>query len=156
MKTLVLIFGGFEIIFAVFEKTKFKCRVRSDVEKKKYHDTWVNMGFEGGMLKNIQGLYMFEYNSNDLEKVKSFEDAEFEIIGGKQGTGTDEGCVIFRCKTKDGLEFDVRPRGTQEERREMYNNLDSYIGKPLTVRFPELTDSGIPAQPVGIAVRDYE
>lgn len=130
--------------------------IHDEEEKKKYHDMWVGMGFEGGMLKNTQGLYMFEFNSNDLEKVKSFEDAEYPIVGGKQGEGMDEGCVIFRCITKDGLEFDVRPRGTREARKEMYDNLESYIGKPLTVRFPELYDSGIPAQPVGIAVRDYE
>ena len=129
-------------------------------EAKIFHDKCVQDGFEGAMLKNAKGMYMFQYNSNDLEKVKDYEDAEFEIIGGKEGTGTDVGCVVYRCKTENGGEFDARPRGTVEDRREMFLNLPNDIGKMLTIRFAEYSDDGIPLQPVGIpeaeAVRDYE
>ena len=122
---------------------------------------YVQRGFEGAMLKNLNGTYLFQYNSDDLEKVKDFEDAEFEIVGGKEGTGTDTGCIIYRCKTKTDLEFDARPRGTVEDRKKMLINLPNDIGKMLTVRYAELSDIGIPLQPVGIpaealAVRDYE
>jgi DNA ligase-1 len=130
-------------------------------EAKAYHDDYVQQGFEGGMLKNIKGIYMFQYNSNDLEKLKAYEDSEFEIVGGKEGTGTDEGCIIYRCRVESGLEFDARPRGTVENRKEMFINLPNDIGKMLTVRYAELSDDGIPLQPVGVpaeaeAVRDYE
>ncbi len=134
--------------------------VNSYDEAKVAHDKWVQEGFEGGMLKNKKGIYMFQYNSNDLEKVKEFEDDEFEIVGGKEGVGADAGCIIYRCITESGLEFDARPRGTQERRREMLINLPNDIGKKLTVRFAEYSDVGIPLQPVGVpeaeAVRDYE
>lgn len=134
--------------------------VNNYAEAKKYHDNFVSNGFEGGMLKNKNGIYMFQYNSNDVEKVKEFLDEEFEIIGGKEGTGTDAGCVIYRCKTKEGKEFDARPRGTVEDRQAMLINLPNDIGKMLTVRFAEWSDDGVPLQPVGIpeaeAVRDYE
>lgn len=129
-------------------------------EAKRWHDRWVEGGFEGGMLRNNNGYYMFQYNSNDLEKVKEFMDAEFEIIGGKEGTGNDEGCVIFRCVTEEGLEFDVRPRGTVEYRQFLFDNLPRFIGKPFTVRFSEYSEDKKPQQPVGIpegvAFRDYE
>ncbi|HUU87077.1 MAG TPA: hypothetical protein VMX17_04915 [Candidatus Glassbacteria bacterium] len=129
-------------------------------EAKVVHDQYVQDGYEGGMLKNRNGIYMFQYNSNDLEKVKEFEDAEFEIIGGKEGTGTDEGCVVYRCRTESGGEFDARPRGTVEDRRQMLIDLPTVIGKMLTIRFAEYSEDGIPLQPVGIpeaeAVRDYE
>jgi DNA ligase-1 len=134
--------------------------VYSYEEAKKFHDQCVADGFEGAMLKNVDGLYMFQYNSSDVEKMKEFEDDEFEIIGGKEGTGTDEGCVIYRCKTKDGKEFDARPRGSVEDRQQMFKDLPNDIGKMLTVRFAEYSDDGIPQHPVGIpeaeAVRDYE
>jgi DNA ligase-1 len=134
--------------------------VKSYEEAKMWHDKWVQEGFEGAMLKNVEGVYMFQYNSDDLEKVKEFQDSEFEIIGGKEGSGTDEGCVIYRCITKEGKEFDARPRGSVEDRQQMLINLPNDIGKMLTVRYPELSDDGVPLQPVGIpeaeAVRDYE
>jgi len=43
----------------------------------------------------------------------------------------------------------------------MFQNLENDIGKMLTVRYAELSDKGIPLQPVGIpaeaeAIRDYE
>jgi DNA ligase-1 len=135
--------------------------VNDYVEAKFYHDQFVQQGYEGGMLKNKAGIYLFQHNSNDLEKVKDYQDSEFEIIGGKEGTGTDTGCIIYRCITESGGEFDARPRGTVENRKEMLINLPNDIGKMLTVRYAELSDDGIPLQPVGIpaeaeAVRDYE
>jgi DNA ligase-1 len=134
--------------------------VNSYEEAKQWHDAWVAEGYEGGMLKNKEGLYMFQYNSNDIEKVKEFLDDEFEIIGGKAGTGTDEDCIIYRCITKEGKEFDARPRGSVEDRKQMLINLPNDIGKKLTIRFAEWSEDGVPLQPVGIpeaeAVRDYE
>jgi DNA ligase-1 len=134
--------------------------VNNYAEAKVYHDQCVQNGFEGAMLKNKAGVYIFQHDSKDLEKVKEFEDDEFEIIGGKEGTGGDEGCIIYRCITESGLEFDARPRGTVERRQQMFQNLKNDIGKKLTVRYAELSDVGIPLQPVGIpvaeAVRDYE
>ncbi|MHA1814491.1 MAG: ATP-dependent DNA ligase [Candidatus Heimdallarchaeaceae archaeon] len=130
-------------------------------EAKAYQAKCVQDGYEGAMLKNAKGVYMFQYNSNDLEKVKDYQDSEFEIIGGKEGTGTDDGCIIYRCITESGKEFDARPRGTVEDRKQMLIDLPNSIGKLLTVRYAELSDDGVPLQPVGIpaeaeAVRDYE
>lgn len=121
-----------------------------------YHDGFVLHGYEGAMLKNKNGLYMFQFNSSDIEKMKNFDDAEFTIVGGKEGSGLDAGCIIYRCETETGLQFDVRPRGTVEFRQKLFRDLHKDIGQPLTVRFPEYTDSGIPSQPVGLVVRDYE
>jgi len=134
--------------------------VNSYAEAKVYHDQCVQDGYEGGMLKNKNGIYLFQYNSNDLEKFKEFLDEEFEIVGGKEGEGTDEGCVVYQCITKEGKTFDARPRGSVDDRKQMLIDLPNDIGKPLTIRFAEWSEDGIPLQPVGIpeaeAVRDYE
>jgi DNA ligase-1 len=113
----------------------------------------IEAGYEGAMVRNLASEYMFKNRSSSLLKVKSFEDAEFEIIGGKEGQGREAGMVVFKCKTSDGTEFDVRPRGTQEERSLMWQNLNSYIGKPLTVKYQGLTDEGKPRFPVGLHIR---
>ena len=59
-------------------------------------------------------------------------------------------------KTKEGKVFNCRPRGTREDRMELYKNGKKYIGKKLTICFQELTDDKVPRFPVGIAFRDYE
>lgn len=128
------------------------------------HDEWVSQGFEGGVIRNMEGIYLFEYNSDDLEKAKAYQDSEFEIIGYKEGVGLEEGCIIFRCRTKSGAEFDVRPTGSREDRKWWFENGDSFIGKFMTVKYAELSDDGIPLQVVGkpetlveaMAIRDYE
>ena len=90
-------------------------------------------------------------------KLKSFKDDEFEIVGFKEGKGNDKNTIIFTCKIKNSSKtFEVRPRGTRDERTKMFDNGNSYIGKKMTVKYFELTDEGIPRFPVGVAVRDYE
>ena len=120
------------------------------------HAKYVAEGYEGVMVRNADGPYGLNNRSNDLLKLKNFEDDEFEIVGFRQAEGKDEGTVIWRCKTKSGAEFDVRPRGSHEERTAWFVNGESYVGKPLTVRYQELTQDGLPRFPVGIAIRDYE
>ena len=131
-------------------------RVTNENQIHKYQAQFVEEGYEGAMVRNLTGAYAIGKRSANLQKVKTFLDDEFEIVGFTQGTGGETGCVIWICKTKDGKEFNVRPRGTREERKEYFQNGDDYIGKMLTVRYQELTDDGIPRFPVGISIRDYE
>lgn len=130
-------------------------------EAKRYHDGFVADGYEGAVLKNKNGVYIFQHRSKDTEKMKDFKSDEFEIIGGKEGVGADAGCIIYRCITKDGKEFSARPKGTVEDRQQMLIELPQSIGQLLTVRFAEYSDDGVPQHTVGIpveaeAVRDYE
>lgn len=117
---------------------------------------FVEEGYEGAMVRNLKGSYRIGKRSADLQKVKTFLDGEYEIIGFAEGTGNETGCVIWECQTPDGQAFRVRPRGTQEARKELFANGSDYIGQQLTVRYQELTDEGVPRFPVGIAIRDYE
>ncbi len=130
--------------------------VNSEEEIQKYHDKWVQEGFEGIIIRNKDGKYKVKHRSKDLQKYKEFKDEEFEIIGGHEGTGSDAGTVVFEVKTQSGKTFSVRPRGTKELRSAMLQDLKSLIGKELTVRYQELSEDGIPIFPVGIEVRDYE
>jgi ATP-dependent DNA ligase len=128
---------------------------RSEEEMKEQHAQFVAEGYEGIMLRTPNGAYKGS-RSTDLLKYKEFFDDEFEITGYKEGEGLEEGCVIWIAKIPSGAEFSCRPRGSREERAELYQAGDAYIGKQLTVRYQELTPDGIPRFPVGIAIRDYE
>ncbi len=130
--------------------------ISTEAEMLKWHDKWIQEGFEGAILRNAASLYQVKHRSKDLQKYKEFIDDEFEITGGHEGSGPDAGTVVFEVKTKDGKSFSVRPRGTREMRAEWFKDIKKIIGKELTVRYQNLSEDGIPIFPVGIAIRDYE
>jgi len=130
-------------------------RCASETQMKLQHNRFVADGYEGIMLRSSTGLYKHS-RSADLLKYKEFFDAEYEVVGFKEGEGQEKGCVLWMCKTEKGQTFHCRPRGTREERAELFQKGAEYVGKKLTVRYQELTDEGLPRFPVGIAFRDYE
>ena len=120
------------------------------------HATYVTEGYEGLMLRNMDGLYSVGHRSKDLQKFKMFEDDEFVVCGYKTGDGSEKDCVIWQCLTSDNKHFFVRPCGTHEERKAALLNADSMVSRMYTVRYQELTDDGIPRFPVGISFRDLD
>ena len=116
--------------------------------------TYISDGWEGVMLRNGNGVYTPNYRSNDLQKYKEFIEEEFPIVGWKEGEGRDEGTVIWECKTKEGVLFSVRPRGTLEMRREWFQQAESYLHRALTVVFQEWSEKRVPRFPVGKAIRE--
>jgi DNA ligase-1 len=131
-----------------------ECKKHEEI--KTFHDKYVNLGYEGLIIRNKKGKYQEKNRSNDLLKYKEFEEDEFEIVDFKCGTGQDANAVIWICKTKEGKIFKARPEGTLEERRKQYRQGKSNIGKLLTVKYQNLSKDGIPRFPVGITIRDYE
>jgi len=115
---------------------------------------YVSQGYEGIMLRNADGQYQENYRSNDLMKYKEFFEAEYKIVDFKEAVGRDAGTVIWECETPEGRQFSVRPRGTQEARREWFARGASLVGKQLTVIYQELSEMGVPRFPVGKAIRD--
>lgn len=118
---------------------------------------YIVAGYEGLMLRNIDAKYE-NRRSYNLQKVKCFEDSEFQIVGVKEGKGKLQGLLgAFLCKTQDGTEFEVKMTGNQEETRKFLNDHSLWKGKMLTVQFQGLTGKNkVPRFPVGKAIRDYE
>lgn len=130
--------------------------VNSEKEINEWHNKFVQQGFEGCIIRNMKGGYVCKHRSENLQKLKNFEDAEFRIIGGHEADGEDVGTVIFECETKEGKCFSVRPRGERKLRAEWWTNLQSLIGKKLIIRFQGVSEDNIPRFPVGIMIRDFE
>lgn len=120
-----------------------------------YHDLCVKEGYEGAIIRNLDGVYEFGFRSKDLIKLKVFDDEEFEIVDVVEATGRDKGTAVFVCKCDSG-EFNVKPQGTRELRRDYFNNRNKLIGKMVSVQYQGLSDDGIPRFPSAIVVRDYE
>jgi DNA ligase 1 len=128
--------------------------VKDEAELMRYESQFIKDGYEGLIFRLAGSKYQVGKRAVDLLKLKRFIDDEFEIVDFTQGTGRDEGTVIWVCKTKDDKIFNVRPKGSVDKRRELFNNGHKYVGKDLTVRFQEYSKDGIPLIVSGIAIRD--
>ena len=134
---------------------KVETEVASDFEDiQTKHNQYVNDGFEGIIIRDKKGIYEPNKRSKYLQKYKEFMDDEFEIVGYGDGVGIDQGLCIWECVTKDGKRFSVKPKGTHEYRKMLFENGANYIGKMLTVIFQEYSDIGVPRFPVGKSIRD--
>lgn len=129
--------------------------VQSEAEMLELYERYISgdLPYEGLMVRNVLGEYLFSHRSTDLLKVKPLDDAEFRIVGGSEATGDDAGTVVFRCVAENGEEFDVRPKGSRTLRREYWDNLNEYVGQWLTVEFNGRANSGKPRFPRGTKIR---
>lgn len=142
----------YTILKDYFAKNKFKYikllethTVNDKEQLIKYQKKFIKEGYEGIVIRNSDGLYKQKNRSPDVQKFKNFQDMEFKIVGFTEGeNSTEKGCIIWICQTKDGKEFNVRPKGSFEERRKLFKNGKKYIGEMLTVSFFDHTDDGIP------------
>lgn len=133
----------------------FLCTVEENVMQ--FFDEFRKNGYEGAMLRNANSKYVNK-RSYDLQKVKEFDDAEFEIIGIDEGRGKLSGHVgAFRCRMENGKEFLAKMSGDTAKLRDYFNDHSKWRGKRLTVQYQGLTSAeGVPRFPVGVTIRDYE
>lgn len=115
------------------------------------HDHMVDSGYEGLMVRSVEGLYEGK-RSKHLLKFKKFQDAEFSIQGvlpGKDNT------VVFKCKTKNRTSFEATMSGDKKKNQKYLNDSSLWKGKKLTVKFQGLTGkNGVPRFPVGLRIRE--
>jgi len=133
------------------------CKVDSEEQVMEWFDKFRGQGYEGCMVRNATSKYVNK-RSYDLQKVKEFDDAEFEIIGIDEGRGKLAGHVgAFVCKMADGKEFLAKMSGDTGKLRNYFQDHNLWKGKKLTVKYQGLTGKeGVPRFPVGISIRDYE
>jgi len=119
----------------------------------KLQSKFLEEGYEGAIVRLRNGVYRFGYRSDDLLKVKNFQDAEFRIVRYYLGEGKFSDICTFVCEQEEGKEFGVVIKGSLEERREITRNVEDHIGKWIKVKFFKRTDDNIPQFPVGLCFR---
>lgn len=122
----------------------------------KYFEKCILAGYEGVIVRNADGMYVNK-RSYDLQKIKEFDDAEFQIVGINEGRGSLTGHVgSFICTTECGKFFQAKMSGDTAKLKEYFDNHSLWEGKHMTVKYQGLTAYGIPRFPVAVALRDYE
>jgi len=129
--------------------------VKNDEEVQKHHAKYVEYS-EGTVIRQGEAPYLLGKRSKYALKLKDFEDGEFIITGFLDGKGKEKGLIRFILETPDGKEFTAVPNMPHDERRKMFKQRDSYIGKKATVKYFEITPDGLPRFGKVIAIRDYE
>lgn len=113
------------------------------------YDFYAELGYEGAMLRQPQGLYEHS-RSYGLQKYKKFLDDEFEIVDVVEGRGRLAGHGIFVCRTKEGTQFQVKMIGDTKQLKTYLEQKQDYIGKQLTVKYQGIsTKNSVPRFPVG-------
>lgn len=130
--------------------------LRDHEELLAFQSDCVEEGYEGAMLRYGTDGYAAGKRARTLLKVKTFTDAEFEIIGAVEGRGTHAGMAIFQCQTDAGVPFDVLAPGTHADKKAAWNDRTRLIGRKLTVKYFELTSSEQPVPRFPVAVRIHE
>lgn len=125
---------------------------RTYEEIKTLHDQYVAEGYEGAIARNVASEYLSGRDKR-MVKVKAFQDAEYKILGYKEGK---RGLVdlVYIMDLGNGNTFDAKPVG--EETCELKTVPEQFIGKMATIRFFGFTADGKPSHGVMSSVRDYE
>jgi DNA ligase 1 len=109
------------------------------------------LGGEGLMLREPASLYVAG-RSSTLLKVKTFHDAEAEVIGHQPGAGRHKGRLgALVARLADGTQFSVGT-GFSDAQREK----PPAVGSRITFRYQELSDGGVPRFPSFVGVRQDE
>lgn len=143
-----------------FVKLVKKYEIKSADEIEDLHNKLASSGSEGLMIRNKAGVYKLKDRSNDLLKVKKFQDSEFLIVGAHVPTnGKEVDCIIWELSpiNDNSIVFNCSPLGKYDERKaewQLYQaDPSKYIGLKYTVRYQETYDNGVPRFPKGIDIR---
>ena len=102
-------------------------------------------------------------SSRKLLKVKTYSDAEAEVVGWVERTpNIIEGFehrnnFVWICKNPIGeRQFEVTAEGNWQEVHDQFPTAEQQIGRPLKFKYFELSTDRIPQQPVALGWKESE
>ncbi len=112
--------------------------------------------YEGIIVRQGTKGYGAGERCNSLIKVKQLPgmeliEEEFAVL---DVTSSRDGWGILRCKIADNLTFDTPAPGTMEQKTEILTNKQKYIGRQVTVEFPQYTNDGKPFHAVALRFKE--
>ncbi len=108
-------------------------------------------GYEGSIIRTLEGKYSIGKRPKDLLKVKHYFDDEFQCFGAQKSRF---GWAIFWFKAKNGKEFKATAPGPVAEKIKAWEISNTFIGKWCTIEYACLTKDGKPFQPVATRWRN--
>lgn len=142
--------------------------VKSQKQLDVVYKTFIRDGYEGAIVRTINGKYLRKVDqtgaflrSRDVIKIKKKHTDEFKIVGFTSGQGKDTDAVIWVLETPEGKKFNVTPKQTYPERKEIFARLKKpgifdkeYSGLMMTVEYEDLSNDSIPLRAKSVGVRN--
>lgn len=128
-----------------------------------YEADYLKQNYEGAILRHGTEGYETGKRSRKLLKVKTYKDAEAEVVGWVERTpniieGQDPlKNFVWVCKNPfgDGT-FELTAEGNWTSVHEQFFTADQQIGRILNFKYFELSEARLPQQPVALGWRESE
>jgi len=127
-------------------------KVHNHTEIKSYLSHAMHNGYEGLVIKNLNGMYKYNIRTLSQFKYKLTQDAEFKI---KAFSVDKNKHPVFVLESKGG-DFKAKPKGTNEQRSALLQQAPNLIGKYATIEFETYSKLNKPLKPVFIQVRNCD
>lgn len=134
----------------------YEVKSLEDIEK--YHDKFLEQGYEGSIIRLDLGPYENK-RSKQLLKKKDFIDEEFKIIGAEEGEGGRAGTIGFFIiqHDKDAAKtFKSNVKGDFDYLKSVWKDRKKYIGTKATIKYFNRTPDDIPRFPYIIKLNRAE
>lgn len=148
----------FQLLKALFKNRKQKnnyiqfvdCEIAKNKEQVyQLNDKYLMEGYEGVIVRNKSGLYVYKKKSYDVLRTKEFKNGVFTIINGKVGSGSYSNTIIWelQCnKSNSKKSFSAIQMGSEKVRKSIYDafqkNRNDFIGKKVKVKYLAIDDFG--------------
>lgn len=126
--------------------------VYNEEELLQKHKEYLELGYEGSMLRINEVKYELNKRSNSLLKFKDFKDEVFEVVDVVPNEkSTSQGTIV--CKLGEST-FKCGMKMSHKDRELLLQNKDDVIGKYAEVRYFETSNTGVPRFPVCHGIRE--
>mgnify|MGYP001564999932 CR=1 FL=1 len=132
-------------------------KVNSAAEAIEIHKEHLKAGYEGSVLKAVEGKYQWKrvsIKSGEMIKLKPFKDEDLEIVDIVEGEGKYEGSlgsIVVRgnnvANTSVGSGF------TDADRKEIWGNKNKYLGRTAQIKYFEISEDKVLRFPIFERIR---
>lgn len=122
-----------------------------------FRNNFIDMGFEGLILRNPESEYQFGKRNSAMIKYKKHTDGVFTILDIYPEGKKRNDLPLFKCKNDINDEtFECHIGGSFEYQKHILDNRESYIGRELEIEFGERSGiSQVPFHIKGVKLKEF-
>lgn len=131
--------------------------ITSDDDAVMWRNKFIDMGFEGLILRNLESEYQFGKRNSAMIKYKKHTDGIFTILDIYPEGNKRKDLPLIKCKNDINDEtFEVHIGGSFEYQSEILKNRELYIGRELEIEFGERSGvNQVPFHVKGVKLKEF-